>query len=226
MKPTRPLSELLATDEPAWPMVLRWIADAKNAVEVLPPGADAGDVLHAVQVTVRSPMGAIAYHSGGLLVDHGWIRILGSGHPKLPRSLPTWNHGKTTEANGEPGGFYLVADDAIGGFFAIDGGALGDGRLHIHYFAPDSLRWDSLEQGYSAFLDFCLNGDLEDFYKGFRWPGWQDEVATMNGVQAMSFYPPLWTNEGKDVTRVSRRAIPIDEVYLLNVIDIPRQLGG
>jgi len=46
--------------------------------------------LVAVQVTTRSPMGAIIYETGGILVDHGWIRILGSGcEPSEETSVAT-----------------------------------------------------------------------------------------------------------------------------------------
>jgi hypothetical protein len=44
-------------------------------------------------------MGAIIYETGGLLVDNGWIRILGSGHKKLDRNLPEWNKGKSIKCN-------------------------------------------------------------------------------------------------------------------------------
>ena len=36
-------------------------------------------------------MGAVIFETGGILIDEGWLRILGSGHPRLPRSLPDWN---------------------------------------------------------------------------------------------------------------------------------------
>src|SRR5258705_10207720 len=75
----RPLSELLNTDDPAWPLVQQWITDAKNMVEILPAPPNAADELEASQVTLRSPMGAMVYHTGGLLIDHGWLRILGGG---------------------------------------------------------------------------------------------------------------------------------------------------
>src|SRR5215207_9287450 len=115
----RPLPDLLDTDEPAWPLVQQWIAEAKNPTVILPPAPNAADELLAAQVTLRSPMGAIVYHTGGLLIDGGWIRFLGSGHPRLPRSLMGWNRGRTFRESGEQPGFLLVADDAIGGFFAI-----------------------------------------------------------------------------------------------------------
>src|SRR3954466_5413961 len=77
--PRRNVAELLATDDPAWPLVQQWIAQAKNEVAALPAPADAVAELEAAQVSLRSPMGAIVYHTGGLLIDHGWLRILGGG---------------------------------------------------------------------------------------------------------------------------------------------------
>ena len=45
---------------------------ATNPVEVLPPvEANRKPALVAVQVTTRSPLGAIIYDTGGILVDHG-----------------------------------------------------------------------------------------------------------------------------------------------------------
>jgi hypothetical protein len=81
----RELRELVNQDEPAWPLVQKWISEATNPVEVLPTGPVRSEALLATQVTTRSPMGAIIYETGGLLVDHGWVRVLGSGHPRLPR---------------------------------------------------------------------------------------------------------------------------------------------
>jgi len=78
----RPLKELINLEEPGWKIVQEWIDQAKNHVEVLPPSSpQREEALFETQVTSRSPLGAIVYDSGGLLIDHGWIRILGSGHP-------------------------------------------------------------------------------------------------------------------------------------------------
>lgn len=61
-------------------MMQDWIKNAKNKVEVLPKSQAAADqALLETQVTTRSPMGAIIHETGGLLIDDGWIRILGSG---------------------------------------------------------------------------------------------------------------------------------------------------
>jgi hypothetical protein len=140
------LKELLS-EEPVWQLVHEWIAAASNQVEVLPArDPDRSRALEEMQVTTRSPMGAVVYETGGLLIDDGWLRVLGSGHPRLPRTLPGWNKGRTlSEAQSAPP-ILVVADDAIGGSFAINGGGLDGPQGHVHYFAPDRLKWESLER--------------------------------------------------------------------------------
>src|SRR5690349_17982363 len=148
-------------------------------------------------------MGAIIYYTGGILVDHGWIRILGSGNRKLPRSLSDWNVGRSIKENGERPGFLLIADDVVGGFFALNGGALGPKPGDVFYYAPDTLRWKSLNRGYTDFINFCFNGDLNQYYSTLRWPGWEEDIAKLSGDRAMSIYPFPFTVEGKDITKCS-----------------------
>src|SRR5436190_274361 len=62
----------------AWPLVKRWIDQAANAVTTLPADAKGGErALAALDVTERSVLGALAVHTGGLSIDHGWLRVLG-----------------------------------------------------------------------------------------------------------------------------------------------------
>lgn len=213
----KPLSELVNLDEPAWPLVQGWVAQACNAVEILPAEEEArGRALVETQVTTRSPMGAVVYESGGLLIDHGWVRLLGSGHARLPRSLPGWNAGRAS-------GLCLIADDVIGGFFAIDGGGIGVAESRICYFAPDSLQWDSLDMGYTELLNWLLNGDLQHFYADYRWPGWEAEVSSVPGDRAFSIQPFPFT-KGPPLAERSRQPVPLAELFELYVIDLPRQL--
>jgi len=212
------LDELINRTEPAWPLLQQWIGEAKNLVEVLPPIDDATreHALVGTQVTTRSPMGAIVYETGGLLIDSGWLRMLGSGHPRLPRSLPDWNRPRTYQANGAPPPFLLVGDDAVGGFFAIDGGGLRVDHGKVCYFAPDTLEWSSTQRGYGDFLDWCFQGDLEKYNATVRWPGWREEVAALSGNQAISIYPPL-SAKGPPLEKRHRGTVPIAEVYRLHV---------
>uniref|UniRef100_UPI00406CCA9C DUF2625 family protein n=1 Tax=Mucilaginibacter sp. CSA2-8R TaxID=3141542 RepID=UPI00406CCA9C len=47
----------------------------------------AHETLYNLQLTTRSPMGAITYFTGGILIENGWIRILGSGSERSKRSI-------------------------------------------------------------------------------------------------------------------------------------------
>lgn len=221
-----PVEELINTADPGWPYVEQWIKEAKNKVEILSAdSAEARNALFKTQVTTRSPMGAIVYMTGGLLIDDGWIRVLGSGNEKLNRSLPDWNKGKTFEDFGEQPPFLLIADDAIGGFFLLNGGGLGNDPGKIYYFSPDNLEYEPLDISYTEFLNFCFNGDLDEFYEGYRWTDWKTEVSKINGNEVFSFYPFLWTTEGKDINKNSRKAVPVEELYHLN-LEFRQQMSG
>jgi len=222
--PQRPLEELINTEEPGWEVILQMMEEATNQVEVLPRNAAQADTaLYRTQVTTYSLMGSVVYETGGILVDQGWIRFLGSGSDRLPRSLPAWNKGKSFEDYGQAMAFVLFADDAIGGFFALNGGAFGPRDLgKVFYLSPENLEWAPLGVGYSDFLYFAFTGDLEDFYRGLRWDGWQEEVAGMQGDQGMGFVPFLWTAH-ESIDSLSRRPVPIQELWELQM-DVHQQL--
>lgn len=110
------LSDLINTTDPAWPLIQEWLAEAAHPVEILPRAPAAAEAeLVKTQVTTRSFMGAVVYETGGILIDDGWLRILGSGSAKLPRGLGSWNIGRTQSEPAAPAHYYLIADDAAGG---------------------------------------------------------------------------------------------------------------
>lgn len=201
----RPLSELIDEADSALPRVHEWVQASDAACEILPPSADSDRVLLELQVTTRSTLGAVAHGTGGVLVDHGWLRFLGAGHPRLTRNLADWNKGRSS-------GFLLVADDAAGGFFAINGGALGANAGDVCYFAPDTLEWESLDLGYTDFFQWSLSERLQDFYADLRWPGWQADMDSLAADQGFGFYPFLWTEQGSPLTS-TRKAIDVAELH-------------
>ncbi len=78
--------------------------------------------------------------------------------------------------------------------------------------------------GYTEFLNWSFNSNLDKFYESVRWPGWEAELSQLGGDRALSFYPFLWTKEGKDIAKCSRKPCPVEEVYSLNVVEFPKQL--
>lgn len=221
----RPLDELITTKDPGWPTIKRWIDSAKNKVEILPVDiAKAKDALYKTQVTTRSAMGAIVYCTGGLLIDNGWIRILGSGSAKLQRTLPDWNKGKAFKEFGDAPRYFLVADDAAGGYFAINYGTFGKDLEKMYYLSPDDLKWEPLDMTYEDFLWFCFTNPLDEFYKGIRWKSWQKDIQTLKADEVFSMYPPLWSKEGKDVDKSYKNPVPVEEQFFLN-LDLRKKMG-
>ena len=221
----RKLEDLVNTKDPGWPFVQQMIDSAKNKLEILPCDTSrANDALFKTQVTTRSPMGSVIYKTGGMLVDNGWIRILGSGSKRITRSLPDWNKGKTFNLFGESPSFLLIADDAVGGFFALNGGAFGKDIGLVYYLSPDRLLWEPLDMSYTGFLYFCFSEDLNKFYAGLRWTGWETAVLKLSSNKVFSFYPYLWTTEGKDVNKNKRKQVPVEEQFDFNM-QTRKQLG-
>jgi len=221
----RPVDELINRTDPGWPVVKQWIDSAKNKVEILPVDTiKAKDALYKTQVTTRSIMGAIVYSTGGLLVDNGWIRILGSGSTKMQRTLPDWNKGKAFKEFGDRPKFFLVADDAAGGCFALNYGSFGKDLDSIYYLSPDNLEWEPMGMNYEDFVWFCFTGDLKKFYKGIRWNSWQKNVQALKADEVFHIFPPLWSKEGKDVEKSTRGPVPADEEFSYN-FELRKKMG-
>lgn len=70
---------------------------------------------------------------------------------------------------------------------------------------------------YSDFLSFCFTGNLNKFYENLRWKSWEQEVEKLDGAETYNFYPFLWTKEGKDINTVSRKPVPVEEQFSLNM---------
>ncbi len=212
---TRSFHELVHPDD-AIGSIRGWAAAAPHTVEILPCAPEARQrTLEALQVTTRSPLGALAYHTGGVLVDQGWLRILGAGCDRLPRALDSWNGLETGDRRFDRG--LLVGDDVLGGFFAWF-----DEPRSIHYLGPDSLRWEDLQLGYTDWLASMLSDRLAPFYAALRWDGWEREVTALRPDQAIHVYPPLVM---RTAGSRSRRAVPVDELWHVHM-QLGRELNG
>ena len=221
----RSLNELRDVKDPAWPVLQGWIKNARNHTELLPTEKLNGEAtLVQLQVTAGSILGAVASETGGLLVDGGWLRILGAASTRLPGGLNAWN-GRGEPSIAEPSleNGLIVGYDVLGGFFAVNGGAFNGPPGNVFYFAPDTLDWEDMRIGYSAFLRWVLDGDLAKFYETGRWPGWQEEVAPVDGDRGITVYPFLWAREGGPVEKRHRGVVPMKELWAVQM-DMRRQM--
>jgi hypothetical protein len=148
-------------------------------------------VLDALGVTERSVLGALAVHTGGLTIDHNWLRVLGG--PALLEWQDALDDG------------LVVGHDAAGGFFAV---AKLDGE--VRYLVPGGYEWMETEMGHAAWVHWTLMGDIEGFYVDMREPGWEAETAKLAHDQGHSAKGPaamtaLWAGQRTRVQPLAGR---------------------
>ena len=203
------LSELIAVDDPAGPLLREWLEAGDVDAQVLDvEPARRDECLVGLQVTLRSVLGALAYETGGVLVDHGWLRLLGGGHRELPSLYEALG---LDDASSAPD--YLVLGwDVIGGVFALDGGVLRGVKGHVCYYAPDALQWEDLEFGHAEFVRWTLTGGLAMIAGDLRWEGWEAQAPLVPLDEVYLSDPPLWTPQGQAVDEAARRHVRVDEL--------------
>lgn len=208
MTERRSADDLRAVPEPAWLQVEALIERSPLSVQVLSTDEARRDVaLEALQITSRSFLGAVVGECGALIVDNGWLRILGAGVDGLPGV-----HEAIGQFEGPPP-LLDVAWDVVGGRFAINGGGLDAPLGHVCYWGPDTLEWSSIGGGHTDFINWALSDALPDFYESLRWPSWEREVGGLPLDQGLSLLPPPFTAEGCDLARASRSAVPLAELH-------------
>ncbi|MCL2467023.1 MAG: DUF2625 domain-containing protein [Micrococcales bacterium] len=211
----RSVDELVDVDDPAWDEITSRIPGATHDVTVLPSDpATCRRTLHMLQVTAHSTLGAVALNSGGMLIDHGWIRVLGgTPRPGVPDIVTASGVAADVQdpaaIAGVPG--LLVAYDVLGGQFAIDAGGLASAPGRMCYWSPDCLEWESLGLGHTDFVEWLLNGNHNQFYDGFRWEGWNTQTEALPTDEGYSVFPFFFLAE-YDVKTAVRKPVPITEL--------------
>lgn len=161
----RGLDELINVDDAAWPEVRELFTASAVPLTVLPVDINGGRRgLLQPQITARSVLGSLVLNSGGLVVDGGWIRVFGGGSGRGCDHFPS-----LAAVNAFPRGLrsrvasgLVVAHDILGGVFALNGhdhaaaGRPGQAG-QLTYFAPDTLQWEALAMGHSAWLSWLLS---------------------------------------------------------------------
>lgn len=176
--------------------IMQSIQASPKKVAVLPVDQTVlGEIFKAFKINQGSLLGTIVYHTGGIIVDD-WIRIYGSGKANF--------YQRNQDA---PCAYTLVAEDILGGLFAImEAGTIG-------YFAPDTLQWEDNGLTYSEFLYWCIHGDTDTYYKETRWSSRKADVATLPIENGIAFYPFLWANA--ELEERTRQEVPLEEMIRL-----------
>lgn len=215
----RTLKELTEVVDSAWPEVAAWLDASTVSVQQLASDPNrSASVLERLQVTLRSALGAQAFHTGGVFLDHKWLRLLGSGSGQLPLDIVSLTErlGFWPSVDESPTAV-VFAVDVLGGVFAINGGAFGqEGAGNVFYFSPDELAWENLNQGHSAFVQLMLEGRIGAFYESLRWNGWEEESQAVAGDKTLCIAPPLWSVESRPIEKTRRAIVPLNETLDLH----------
>ena len=209
----KPLDELLDSSGEVWRELTGRIDAAGDSASILPLQAPQGALLELLQITTGSTLGAIVYNSGGLVLDHGWVRLHGGGHEEVLAVAE------------EAPGVMVVGHDVVGGRFALNGGALRGEPGEVNYWAPDSLEWDPIGLGYTDFVHAFLGGATAEFYASLRWTTWMDDLADVQLDQGVALYPPPFSKEGQNAETVHRTVVPLDELHAMYA-NYAAQLNG
>lgn len=226
----RDLHELINEAEDRLSQIEDWARKSPRTAEILPVNRAAGAAtLVALQVTTRSILGALAFRTGGVFIDRGWMRHLGSGHARLGGGLVEWNASHGGDPLDPPlDGALVVAYDVLGGFFAINSGAFDGSVGSMHYWAPDRQIWEPMDIGHGAFVAWSMTDSLDKFYEGSRWSGWEVDVAALGPDQGLAMYPPLgFSGPRRELISMSdrhRSPAPMRELWT-EYHEIAREIG-
>lgn len=210
------INELCNEENSAWNIIKEWINNSKNDTVIIQTSKENAEKnLYSLQISIKSVLGAIIFKTGGLLINNGWLRVYGSGNEKV-RSIIEWNEVDESGVSNKYKGALLVANDAVGGFFAINAGAFEGNQGNIYYLAPDTLEWENLDITYSQFIQWSLSGDTDKFYESFRWIGWQKDIKDVDMDYGMLIYPFIWA-KGPDINYRTKKIVPINEIWELTL---------
>ncbi|MDX8141376.1 DUF2625 family protein [Lentzea sp. BCCO 10_0061] len=221
----RNVAELVEVPTPAWPWLVADLDRSFAQYTVLPPDpAQCRASLHQIQVTARSPLGAIVLNTGGVLAHDGWLRIYGgSGGPNGSVGMAEVNGFPATAQPGwlPPAGL-IVAHDVLGGVFAINGadpqryGRPG-GPGGVVHFSAVTLTWQDLEMGHSEWLAWVVDGGAASLYRDLLWPTWRIDVSGLSMRQGVSVYPFPWSEEAqRDMAATAREPVPLAQLLGLH----------
>lgn len=169
--------------------------------------------LDILQITSKSALDSIVLNTSGIVIDN-WIRILGH-ESNVNKGIVSYNSiGKDGVAT-KVDKMLIIADDVVGGLFALNAGKFTEKIGEVWYFAPDTLEWESLEMKYSEFIAWTAQGNVDEFYRTIRWSTWREDCKKVKFNEAILIYPFLWSNEIQ-LEKSDKKIVPTEELLKIN----------
>lgn len=153
---------------------------------------------------------SVVTNCSGIYIDN-WLRILGQGSNERNGIL---YYNKMLEDSCMKG-MCIVANDVVGGLYAINLSRYEIEKNMVWYFAPDTLEWETLGMRYLDFVTWSICGDICKFYETMRWNTWRMDSENLPFNKGYLIYPFLWAKEC-DINTASKKIVMYDEIINLN----------
>lgn len=157
-----------------------------------------------------SVLASVVVNCNGIYINH-WIRILGQGNEKQ-NGIMYYN---TLINDSCLDGMFIVANDVVGGIYAINLSRYDIEKNMIWYFAPDTLEWENLGMRYSDFIVWIVQNHVNQFYESMRWNNWRSDCRNLEFNKGYLIYPFLWAKEC-DIDNADKKIVLFDELMSLN----------
>ena len=197
-----------------WEELKKMFSDSNKNIKLsISKTNDGQNTLDILKITSKSALGSILFNTCGITVDN-WIRVLGSENQEN-RGLLSYNKINENGVANVIKKMLIVADDVVGGVFALNAGKFLDGIGDVWYFAPDTLQWEALEMKYSEFISWIAMGNIDEFYSSLRWNRWKDDVSNLTFDEAILVYPFLWSSKVQ-IEKADKKIVPAEELLNIN----------
>lgn len=218
----RDFADLLDTPDSAWLSLIDSLDSSFARHTVLRAHPDQCRTTFAqLQVSPGSLLGALALHSGGILLHDGWLRIYGGsggGYAGLPGLAEVNRFPAQVEPGWQPPARLVLAHDVLGGVFALSGMQAASDRDrsvqdHVEFFSPLTLAWQDLGMGHRDWLDWLMHDGAVAHYRDLLWPTWRTEVAELRLRDGIAVFPGLWTEEAQEkIGETMRHPMPMEQI--------------
>lgn len=195
-----------------WSKIKQMLYESKHEMIIFEGTIDAGQSeCEKLSIPKDSVLATVVKNCSGIYIDN-WIRILGQGNEKQNGVM---HYNCCLLEHSIIKGMFIVANDVVGGIYAINISGFETDKNKIWYFAPDTLEWESLGMKYLDFIAWAAQGNLNDFYEAMRWDEWRNDCKKLEFNTCYLIYPFLWAKEC-DINTASKKIVLLDELISLN----------
>ena len=164
-------------------------------------------ILEWAKIPETQDLAAVVNYAEVITIDD-WIHLLGHGKGADGQTIFKLSSLPKDDLMYDS---LVVATDVLGGLFAICQDETDNSYGDVFYLQPESLEWEPTGFGYSEFLVWLANDDLDAFYQDVRWEGWRDMSSHVGADSAIRFTPDVWF-KACDFSASPRQIVPFKDV--------------